>query len=291
MFDVSLIHTIARELASSTGFERVPESNLIMDAPEAVAAFRRAGAQNGVLSGVYTYHLAQSCALIRPGDRVIDLGCGPANLLVAAARLNPESTFTGIDLSPRMIDEARKLVKASGLRNVELRLDDITKLELVEDSSVDVVLSSMALHHLADVESLHTCLMAIDRVLTPKGKIYICDFGRLKSLGSVEYFVRRAIPEEETILRRDYYESLRAAFSKFEFKMALLKLEARKIKLYSTLISPIMIVITTDHQHKLLSPPVGAEIVNTIKLLPRRRRQDLQQLRFFLRLGGLKWTA
>jgi len=289
VIDISLISTIFRELTSSSEFDRVPESCLVMDEPAAVAAFVRAGEPNGVLSGVYAYHLAQSCAAIRPGDAVLDLGCGPANLLVAAARLNPGAHFVGVDLSAGMLDEGRKLIEAAGLQNVELRLDDITKLDSVADGSIDVVLSSMALHHLSDTASLEDCMAAVDRVLAPGGRVYICDFGRLKRVRTVEYFVRRAIPEDEPILGRDYYESLKAAFSKLEIKSALSRLTKHKLRLHSTPVSPIMLVIKTDYD-PALAAPTRTEIERMIKRLPRRRRQDLWQLRLFFRMGGLKWV-
>lgn len=289
MIDISLLGTIFRELFASRDFDRVPESSLVMDEPEAVTAFARAGQPNGVLSGVYAYHLAQSCAVIGSGDTVLDLGCGPANLLVATAKLNPRGHFIGVDLSLGMLEEGRKLVEAAGLRNVELRMDDITKLESVEDGSIDVVLSSMALHHLSDTGSLESCLAAVDRVLAPGGKVYICDFGRLKSIRAVEYFVRRAIPDDEPILGRDYYESLKAAFSKLEIKSALSGLLRRKLRLHSTPVSPLMLVIKTDYD-AMLAEPVRAEIEMMIEGLPHRRRQDLRQLRIFFRMGGLKWV-
>jgi arsenite methyltransferase len=286
--DFPLIRTIFRELVCSRGFNRAPEG-AVMASPAAVTAFARAGEPNGVLSGVYAYHLAQFCAMIRPGDRVLDLGCGPANLLVGAARLNPESHFIGVDLSPAMLEQATALAQASGLRNVELRMDDFTKLESIADVSIDVVLSSMALHHLPDVESLAACLAAVDRVLAADGGIYICDFGRLKSLRSIEYFIERAIPKNEPLLAGDYHASLKAAFSRQEVEAALRAAMRRPVRVYATAVGPLMMVLKTDERAPL-SRPTKAAISEIVARLPRERREDLRQLRSFLRLGGLKWA-
>jgi len=84
-----------------------------------VAAFVRAGKPSGVLSGVYAFHVEQACNMIRPGDRILDLGCGPALLLTAIAVLNRDSSFLGIDLSDAMIEKGNKSVRDLAVSNVE----------------------------------------------------------------------------------------------------------------------------------------------------------------------------
>src|SRR2546426_3231099 len=213
-----------------------------MNAEEAVSAFARAAAPSGILSGVYAFFVRQACNMIRRGDRVLDLGCGPASLLAAVADWNRDWTFVGVDRSARMIAAGNDVLRARAAGNVELRLDDMTELSSVESGSIDVVLSSMALHHVPDTDHLRRCFDAIERVMAPGAKMFILDFGRLKSLRSVEYFVRRAIPRDEPILEHDYRASLRAAFSTEEFSTALSGRLRQRISIFSTVVSPMMVV-------------------------------------------------
>ena len=280
-----LLATLLRELFTSEQFDRTPESALVMSSEEAVSAFARAAAPNGILSGVYAFFVRQACNMIRRGDRVLDLGCGPASLLAAIAALNPESTFVGIDRSATMIATGNDLLRARAARNVELRLDDMTELSSVESGSIDVVLSSMAMHHLPDTDHLRRCFEAIERVMAPEAKVFISDFGRLKSLRSVEYFVRRAIPRDEPILEHDYRASLRAAFSREELSTAMSGSMRQRISTYSTVVSPIMVVLMAPFPE---SPrDHSGDATRVLERLPHNRRADYWRLRLCLRLGGM----
>lgn len=280
-----LLATLLRETFTSAQFDRIPEPDLIMDSEEAVSAFARAGQPNGILSGVYAFYVEQACRMVRPGDRVLDLGCGSALLLGSVAALNGDASFVGVDLSASMIETGNESLRHSPARNVALRIDDMTELSSVESGSVDVVLSSMALHHLPDADHLRRCFEAVERVLAPEGRVFISDFGRLKSLKSVEYFVRRAIPPDEPKLEDDYRASLRAAFSREEFARALSGRLKQRISIYSTVVSPMMVVLMTPFPE---SPRGGdGDAGRLLKALPRNRRADYQQLRLSLRLGGM----
>lgn len=279
-----LLATLLRETFTSTQFDRIPESDLIMDSEEAVSAFARAGQPNGILSGVYAFYAEQACKMIRPGDRVLDLGCGPALLLASIAALNQDSSFVGVECSAPMIATGNEALRRLAAHNVELRHDDMTELASFESGSIDVVLSSMAMHHLPDTDHLHRCFEAIERVMAPDGRVFISDFGRLKNLKSIEYFVRRAIPRDEPILEHDYRASLRAAFSREEFNRALSGHVRRRISIYSTVVSPMMLVLMSP-----FPPPhhLTANADRILKTLPRNRRADYRQLRLSLSLGGM----
>jgi arsenite methyltransferase len=280
-----LLATLLRELFTSEQFDRAPEPAPVMSSEEAVSAFARAAAPNGVLSGVYAFFVSQACHMIRRGDRVLDLGCGPASLLAALAASNRDSTFVGVDRSAGMIATGHDVLRARGVRNVELRLDDMTELSSVESRSIDVVLSSMALHHLPDTDHLRRCFDAIERVMAPQAKMFILDFGRLRSLRSVEYFVRRAIPRDEPVLEHDYRASLRAAFSREEFSTALSGSMRERISIYTTAVSPMMVVLMAPFPE---SPRDHAgDAGRLLTRLPQNRRTDYWQLRLSLRLGGM----
>jgi arsenite methyltransferase len=279
-----LLTTLVREWLTPRGFDRTAEQDLVMDSDEAVSAFARAGRPNSILSGVHAFTAQLACRMIRPGDRVLDLGCGPASLLASIAARNRQSSFVGIDASPKMIAAGNAVLRETGADNVELRVDDMTELSSVPPAGVDVVLSSMAMHHLADTQALRRCFEAIERVMAPGANVLISDFGRLNSLKSIEYFVRRAIPPDEPELERDYRASLRAAFSRKEFAAALPGRISERISLYTTALSPMMVVMMTPLPDFSGNSLRSAAVVRS---LPRARRADYWQLYFSLRLGGM----
>ena len=61
--------------------------------------------------------------------RVLELGCGLGGHLLPMAAVLPNSTFVGVDLSARQIDEGNAVVERLGLRNVELRAEDLMDFE------------------------------------------------------------------------------------------------------------------------------------------------------------------
>src|SRR4029453_10499221 len=61
---------------------------------------------------------------IRPCDHVLDIGCGAGQTTRDAARLAVAGSVVGVDVSAPMIDRARRLAKAAGLRNVEFEQAD-----------------------------------------------------------------------------------------------------------------------------------------------------------------------
>ncbi|BDC50520.1 hypothetical protein F183_A28360 [Bryobacterales bacterium F-183] len=272
-----LATTILRELFTRRGFDRVPEPDLVMDSADAVAAFRRAAGPGGILSGVYAFYLEQASRMLRPGDRVLDLGCGPAVLLSSLARLHPGVQFVGVDLSDGMLQASQGTTPA----NVSVLLDDMCTLSTVDTGSVDVVLSSMALHHLPDAGHLRQCFAAIHRVLRKDGRVFVSDFGRLRNRKSIGYFVRRAIPPGEDVLARDYAASLTAAFSLDDFRAALRDSQlGSRVSLYSTVVSPLMVTMLTPY-------PENADRIQLKRTLPRARWADYSQLRWSLKLGGM----
>lgn len=279
MGDAVLAATMLREAFTAERFSRVVEPGAVTDNADDVAAFARAAAPGGILSGVHAFFADQAARVIRAGDSVLDLGCGPAAHLLPLAAAQPDCTFTGIDASPGMIAAASASAAGRGLANIGYRLDDMAALDTVPDGSIDVVLSSMALHHLIDGEQLSRCFSAIARVLKPGGRVFIMDFGRLRSLTSVDELVRRSIPPHEPLLIRDYRASLLAAFSRAEIEAALPASLRARLSVYCTVVSPLMMVLATP-----LAAPAPARHARD---LPRRRRADYRQLALFLRLGGM----
>ena len=102
----AVLRALLRELTTFRRAPRIPEPDLVMDDAAKVAAYTQAGREDGVMAPVYLFNTRHACDVIRPGDVVLDLACGPATQLAQIARYNPESTFIGIDLSEPMLERA-----------------------------------------------------------------------------------------------------------------------------------------------------------------------------------------
>ncbi|OJJ55629.1 hypothetical protein ASPSYDRAFT_48835 [Aspergillus sydowii CBS 593.65] len=90
---------------------------------------------------------------LKPGLKVLDVGCGPGSITVDLAQLvGPDGHVTGIEYVPDPLDDARALVKARGLdawNNVDFRVGDVHALEF-GDEEFDVVHVHQVLQHIAD---------------------------------------------------------------------------------------------------------------------------------------------
>ncbi len=252
---------------------RVPEPAQVMVEADRTEAFRDAGRDNGVVAFLYLYHALQATGQIRPGDTVLDLGCGPANQLALVAQLNPQARFVGVDLSPSMLANARATVADRGLANVELREGDMTRLDGFETASVDVVLCTLSLHHLDDTAALFRTADRIREVLKPGGKVYIADFGRLKRAATQEYFVNDWRREQPEAFTRDFRDSMRSAFLERELREAAGRIDPA-LEVFATALAPFMVVLRTR--------PRGDWSAETLQVA-RRLHSDLdptQQRRF-----------
>jgi arsenite methyltransferase len=286
MPSAQLIKTVVRELFTSERSERVTEPDLVMDDPENVAAYVEAGREHAVMAPVYLYHCANICEVIRPGDTVIDLACGPANQLAMVARLNPESRFIGVDLSPPMLERARELIERQNLKNVEFRHGDITDLSFFADASVDAVMSTMALHHLPTLGMLCQTYAEVARILKQDGGVYMADFGHLKSKRSIDYFAAQYQDRQPDLFTEDYYNSLHAAFYPEDFRKAVAPLEGRA-RLYATIGLPFMLALKSQPRRGD-APHLVAELARMQKNLPQWHKGDFNDLVRHFGMNGMR---
>lgn len=280
-----LLKTVIRELTLREPLARTPEPSQAMEEEDAVAAYANGGRENGALSGAYLYHLAQMCRMVPPGGTVLDLGCGPGNLLGQLAELNPGARFIGADLSQPMLERAAQAFHARGIANATLQCEDMTTLAGIADQSVDLAVSSMAFHHLPDEDALDRAFAQVARVLKPQGTVYFNDFGRLRSAESIRYFVSRAAAGESRALIDDYIHSLHAAFTLQDFERVAQRHLAGRAQIYATAVSPFTVVLRSPVAMGPAS--VASQLKQRFRALPAARKADVRQLSLFLRLGGL----
>ena len=121
-----------------------------------------------------------SLGALRPGERVVDVGCGAGiDSLIAARMVGPGGEVIGVDMTPAMLERARASAAEGGFTNVRFH-DGLAESLPVADEWADVVISNGVLNLFPDkFAGLHE----MARVLKPGGRLQIGDILVQKSVG------------------------------------------------------------------------------------------------------------
>jgi arsenite methyltransferase len=125
------------------------------------------GANLGVGCGAPLRH-----ARLRPGETVLDLGSGAGfDAFLAARDVGDAGHVIGVDMTPEMLERARRNAAGGGFANVDFREGRIEALP-VDDGSVDLVISNCVINLVPDKAAVYR---EVARVLRPGGRVVVSD--------------------------------------------------------------------------------------------------------------------
>ena len=193
--------------------ERVPEPEL-MSEPAQALAYASADFSEPHEAFVARF---RRCFPEFHGRAVLDLGCGSADVTVRFARSYPAASMVGVDGAAAMLALGRQAVAAAGLggriRLMQVRLPAVQ----LPGSRYDAVISNSLLHHLADPGVLWDAV----RAAAPEGAVFVMDLLRPPSREAAAELLALHAGDAPDVLRRDFFNSLLAAFRPDEVRSQL----------------------------------------------------------------------
>lgn len=156
---------------------------------------------------------------------VLDLGCGPGDIPIRFAKLYPDCRIIGIDASAAMIQLGEQAVQQAGLTDrITLRcerIDDVAGARIA-----DAALSNSLLHHLPNPLQFWQKLR---QLVKPGAPVLVMDLLRPESPETAQAIVDQYAANEPDILRRDFYNSLLAAFTEDEIGSQLARMNLTRL--------------------------------------------------------------
>jgi ubiquinone/menaquinone biosynthesis C-methylase UbiE len=139
----------------------------------------------------------------------LDLGCGSGDMTLRLARALPNWTIDGLDGSPAMLHFGYEAIQQAGLTAQITLHQAYLPDENAPYAHYDLIFSNSLLHHLADPMVLW---QSVHRWAKPNAAIFIMDLMRPDCPATASKLVDQYAANEPDILRRDFYNSLLAAY-------------------------------------------------------------------------------
>jgi SAM-dependent methyltransferase len=213
MIAIAMVRYCASEM------KRVPEPELMDDEQQSIAY---AKADFSTSNQIFVDSLVRDFP--RHLGTVVDIGCGPGDVVLRLAKAVPNAAITAIDGSAPMIALARTAARAAAVGARLTLLHTRIPGPPPSAQSFDAVLSKDLLHHLPDPQVLWR---EVTRLARPGAAVYVMDLVRPESEAIAEAMVAEGAGSEDPILQRDFYNSLLAAFTIEEVRAQLAEANLR----------------------------------------------------------------
>ena len=159
------------------------------------------------------------------GGHVVDLGSGPADIPIRFLRSFPGARVTAVDASRPMLDLAAEAIAGAGLADrITLRCERFQSLTLSEQA--DALLSNSLLHHVPNPLQFWFYLKQWAK---PGACVLVMDLLRPDSPEAAQALVDQYAGDEDLILKRDFYNSLLAAFTEDEVAAQLAEMNLSRL--------------------------------------------------------------
>ena len=143
------------------------------------------------------------------GD-VLDLGCGPADVTIRFVKHFPHAQVLAVDGAEAMLSLGQKAIDAADLTQ-QITLQKVyLPADSLPEKSYQAIISNSLLHHLQDPQVLW---QTIKQYAKPGTRIFVMDLMRPRSESAAKELVEEYSGNEPEILKRDFYQSLLAAYT------------------------------------------------------------------------------
>lgn len=193
--------------------ERVTEPELMDDEAQALAY---AEADFEEPNSRFVEMFAARAGRLPAGAAVLDLGCGPGDITVRIARDHPGVHVHGLDGSAAMLAFGhRALASQPALAGRVRFLEGLVPGAELPRQRYEAIVSNSLLHHLHDPSGLWD---TVRRRAAPGAPVLVMDLMRPAGAKEAQALVEQYAGDEPEVLKRDFYNSLLAAFEPGEVR-------------------------------------------------------------------------
>lgn len=151
-------------------------------------------------------------------DVILDIGCGPCDVTRRFAKAYPDAGFHALDGAAAMLKHAEELNEKEGLTNRIKLIEDCIPEVILPQPFYHVIISNSLLHHLHNPFALW---QTIQQHAKPYAHVFVMDLIRPIDEHTVKFLSDENINNEPDILKQDFENSLRAAFTLNEVRQQL----------------------------------------------------------------------
>jgi len=208
--------------------QRIPEPEL-MDAAEQARAYAEADFEEANNLFVDSFRACFGDGLT---GRVLDLGCGPADIICRLAQHYPDLRFDAVDGAAAMLDWAKHSLARHGVADRVSLLQRHLPCDDLPASRYEVITSNSLLHNMRNANDFWAMLAARAEDAC---RVLVMDLLRPESPAAAEELVAQYAADAPPVLRQDFHNSLLAAYrpDEVEAQLARAGLEWLEVRVVS----------------------------------------------------------